>query len=223
MSLLKKIIACALCFALYGQSFISAQATLNNGESSAVQETVSDSGMSEFESFFSPENQLSKNSTNSAAGTFFLILKMLVFLAVVIGVIYVVLYLFKRSVKLQENNDKFLRQVASVSLAPGKTVQVVTLLDKKAFVVGVTENSINLISEFENPDAKPEDYKELIQAMNLYSDSQKNVQRPKNFADILEIFMPNGPRDVKTGKTSSGIFSDLLNRQKNNFNGEDRE
>lgn len=206
----------------FGFSIVAADNSNNSDNKTAV-ENASSAGLSEFDSYFSSDNSLSSVSGQGAAGTFFLILKMLVFLAVVIAIIYVVLWFFKRSVKVQENDDKFLRQVASVTLAPGKTVQIVTLLDKKAFVVGVSEAGIELISEFENPDAKPEDYKELIQAMNLYSDSQRNVQKPKNFADILEIFMPNGPKDSKTGKNSSSVFSDLLNRQKHGFRGEDQE
>lgn len=181
-----------------------------SNEETAIEKTLDSS---DFDSYFSDDGTLTSGNTRGGAATFFLFLRMLVVLAIVIGCIYVVMWFMKRNMKTEQNDDKFLRQVASVNVAPGKTVQVVTLLDKKALVIGVSDDGINLLSEFENPDAKPEDYKELIQAMNLYADSQKNVQRPKNFADILEIFMPNGPKDYKKG-SSSGIFSDLLNRNK---------
>lgn len=151
------------------------------------------------------------------SNTFFLFLRMFLVLAVVIACIYGVLYLLRRSMKTNpKNTDPFLRNVSSIDLAVGKSVHVVTLLDH-AYVVGVADNSVSLISEIDSSNEKD---KELINAMNLYADEHQNVKKPKSFADVLEIFMPNGPKE------KGGIFGDSqknmsknMNNQRNKLNG----
>ena len=62
--------------------------------------------------------------------------------------------------------------------------------------------------------------KELVDAMNLYADEQQNVKKPRTFSDILDIFMPNGPKD--NGGILSGTqakVSELLKRQHDRLNG----
>ena len=154
------------------------------------------------------ENARSERRGNS----FFLFLRMIFVLAVVIAVIYGVLFLLKKSMTTDSGDDTFLRQGASIAVAPGKSVQGGTLTDKHAFLIGVSDNSVNLISEIDDL--------ELVQAMNLYSDSQKNTSKPRNFSEILDIFMPGGPRDkesVFSGAQSQ--ISDLLKKQRNRLNG----
>lgn len=151
----------------------------------------------------------SNNETPKRTNTFLLFLRMFLVLALVIACIYGVLYLMRRSMKTNpKNSDPFLRNVSSIDLAVGKSVHVVTLLDR-AFVVGVADGSVNLISEIDSENEKD---KELINAMNLYADEHQNVKKPKSFADVLEIFMPNGPKD------SSGVFGDSQKKMKNNMN-----
>ena len=122
-----------------------------------------------------------------------------------------VLWLFKRSMRTQESDDPFLRLVSSVQLGNGKSAQIITLVDR-AYIVGVAENSVNLIAEVTD--------KELVDAMNLYSDEHKNVKKPRSFADILDIFMPGGPRD-KGGvfNSSQNKLSDMLERQRERIKG----
>ena len=137
---------------------------------------------------------------------------MVLFLAVVVACIFVVFKFMKKTMAIPDNDDIFMRIVSSVNISPSKSVQIVTLTDKYAFLIGVSDDSVNLISQIDDP--------ELIQAMNLYSDKQKKKNKPKNFADILDIFMPNGPRDnenVMSGTKSK--ITDLLEKQRNKFNG----
>lgn len=146
------------------------------------------------------------------SSTFFLLLRMVLFLAVVVACIFVVFRFMKKTMATPDNDDIFMRIVSSVNISPSKSVQIVTLTDKYAFLIGVSDDSVNLISQIDDP--------ELIQAMNLYSDKQKKKNKPKNFADILDIFMPNGPRDnenVMSGTKSK--ITDLLEKQRNKFNG----
>ena len=50
--------------------------------------------------------------------------------------------------------------------------------------------------------------------MNLYSDKKKQTQKPRSFADVLEIFMPK-KKDSTIYGDSSKQFSDMLNKQRN--------
>ena len=155
-----------------------------------------------------PQNQAQERNSS----TFFLLLRMILFLAVVVPCIFLVFRFMKKTMATPDNDDIFMRIVSSVNISPSKSVQIVTLTDKYAFLIGVSDDSVNLISQIDDP--------ELIQAMNLYSDKQKKKNKPKNFADILDIFMPNGPRDnenVMSGTKSK--ITDLLEKQRNKFNG----
>lgn len=152
----------------------------------------------------SSENQITQDSA-SGFSTFWLFFRMILILGIVVVCIYAVFWFMKKSVKGESDEDEpFLRKVSSVSLAPGKSVQIVTLVDK-GFIVGVSEDSVNLISEIND--------KELIDAMNLYSDKKKQTQKPRSFADVLEIFMPR-KKDTNIYDDSSKKFADMLNKQR---------
>lgn len=186
----------------------NSQTVLNNIENTST----------DFQNWYSDGQ--SNEKTVKKGSTFWLFVRMILVLAFVIACIYGVMWFLKKNNKIEDNDDQFLRQVAKVNVAPGKSVQVVTLLDKKAFVIGVSDNNISLISEIENEKAEALDYKELIDAMNLYSDKKKNTQKPRSFADILDIFMPKGPRDKGVFSDSSTQVNDMLNRQREKFNNE---
>lgn len=128
-------------------------------------------------------------------------IKMILCLLVVVAAIYGVLFYVRKKANPAVSDDNFLRRVAYLNLGQGKSVEVVTIVDKGAYLIGVTEGSINLISEIKD--------EELIQAMNLYSDKQKKVSKPKNFSDVLEMFMPGGPRDTSapSSRNSGNIFA----------------
>ena len=110
---------------------------------------------------------------------------MILVLIVVIVILYAIFFFLKRTSKLSNSDDPFLRRVSKISLEPGKSVQIVTLVDH-AYMLGVSDNSVNLITEITD--------KELIDSMNLYSDKNQNIQKPRSFADVLDLFMPHGPR-----------------------------
>lgn len=128
------------------------------------------------------------------------IVKMIVFLILIIAVIYGLMWFFKRKTNLSKSDDDFMRRVSSLNLAPGKSVEIVTLLEH-AYVLGVTDNNINLLGEIED--------KELVDALNLNFDKKQTVKKPMNFSDVLDIFMPNGPRERKN------IFDDAERKIKN--------
>ncbi len=152
-------------------------------------------------------------STEGSSSTFSLLLRMIIFLAIVILAIWLVFRFMKKNMAVPENDDIFMRIVSSVNISPTKSVKIVTLTDKYAFMVGVSEDSVSLISQIDDI--------ELIQAMNLYSDKQKKTNKPKTFADILDIFMPGGPRDNSGALSGTKQkITDLLEKQRSKFNGE---
>ena len=151
------------------------------------------------------------NVASRGGSSFFLVVRMIFILAVVIAAIYAVLWFLRRSMRTEAGDDQFLRQVASINIAPGKSVQVVTLTDKHAFLIGVSDDSVNLISKIDDL--------ELVQAMNLYSDKNKKTSKPRTFQDILDIFMPGGPRGEGIFSSSDRNEADFLEKQRDRLNG----
>jgi len=194
-----------LHFAAYSQeNGVVSDISENTPVTSVVQNSLDESSIS----LTSQNDALQQTSSVS---TFKLFARMILVLAAVVACIYAVLWLFKRSMRTQESDDPFLRLVSSVPLGTGKSAQIITLVDR-AYIVGVSESSVNLIAEVTD--------KELIDAMNLYSDEHKNVRKPRSFADILDIFMPGGPRD-KGGVfgSSQNKLADMLERQRERIKG----
>jgi len=150
-------------------------------------------------------------SAASRGATVWLFVRMILVLAVVIACIYGVLWFMKRNTGTAKNTDQFLRVVSSVTLSPGKSVQIVSLLDEKAYIIGVTDSAVNLIGEVTD--------KETIDAMNLYADRQSGTKKPRNFTDILSIFMPG--QKEKNGNVFSGTgdkAAELLKQQRDRLN-----
>ena len=110
-----------------------------------------------------------------------LIIKMIVVLALVVAALYGIMLFFKKKNNNVQSDDDFMRRVSSLSFAPGKSVEIVTLVDR-CFMLGVTDSNINLIAEITD--------KEMISALNLNFDKKQNTKKPMNFNDVLEMFMP---------------------------------
>lgn len=160
-----------------------------------------------------PAAESTRRSVLGTAGVF---LRMILVLLFVIAMIYGFVWFMKKSVVRGNNSDQFLRVVSSVTLAPGKSVQIVSLLDEKAYMLGVSDNSVNVIAEIEN--------RETINAMNLYADKMSAANKPRNFEDILNIFMPGGAKGKAKGAALDGDeAAALLRRTREAFAGEDTE
>ena len=114
--------------------------------------------------------------------TFGLFVRMVFALLVVLALAYVAVRFLKRSTKLSDSDDPFLRHVSHLSLSASRSVDVVTILDH-AYILGVSDNAVNLIGHIDD--------KELVDSMNLYADKNDSKKRPRSFDDILEIFIPN--------------------------------
>lgn len=125
----------------------------------------------------------SNNDINTAGP----IIRMILVLVLVVVCIYVVVWLLKRSMSPGAENDLYLKKTAQITLSPGKTVQIVTLQDK-AYVLGVSDTSITLISEITD--------KQLIDSMNLNA-NVSNGKRPADFASLLGS-LTNSAKNTET-------------------------
>ena len=98
-----------------------------------------------------PESQItfSDDEGNLEKSSVWLFVRMILVLILVIVAIYALMKFFKKKSTEVKSSDDFLRSVSSLSFGPGKSVEIVTLIDK-AYVLGVTEKSINLIAEIDD-------------------------------------------------------------------------
>lgn len=143
---------------------------------------------------------------NRATSTVGLLLRMIVMLAVVIGCIYLVIWFMRRATRTSNNNNPFLRVVSTITISPGRTVSIITLVDH-AYIIGVTDNSVNLIGEVAD--------KELVDAMNVYADKQDETSKPRDFNEILSLFMSGNFRK-NASRSSSPASKSPFDFNKNN-------
>ncbi len=107
------------------------------------------------------------------------------------------------------DDDTFLRKVAQVTIAPGKSVQIVTLLEH-AYLIGVTDNSIDLLGEISD--------KELVDAMNLNADRNQERARARNFNEVLSLFLnPKNPGATEGERKAASSLTDFFKKQKEKF------
>lgn len=101
-------------------------------------------------------SQGNRNALSESAWPYFL--RMLLTLAFVLGAIWLTFRLLRRAGRPKVPEDAFVRVLASAPLGTGRWLYVVSL-GAKAFLIGATDSSINLIHEVEDP--------ELIDEMRL--------------------------------------------------------
>jgi flagellar protein FliO/FliZ len=140
----------------------------------------------------SNENATEYESPN----TFWLFTRMILVLIAIIGLIYAFVWFLRRTSSPKTKEDLYLKEVANLTLNPGKSVRVITLKDK-AYIIGVTDSNINLISEVHD--------KDLIDAMNLYA-SENDNNNSKDFSTILSMF----------SKSTSNV-EDFLKKRRERF------
>ncbi|MBR4463142.1 MAG: flagellar biosynthetic protein FliO [Treponema sp.] len=220
--------ALVLLFLLLSGPLVFAQQAENTNSKQLPQNTTAESSQAQSDNsdMFSNWNQTVNQVPADSPSTLGLFVRMVLVLALVVAAIYGLMKVLKKGMKIgNDDNDPFLRRVSQVTLGPGKSVQIVTLFNH-AYLVGVTDSSVNLLGEISD--------KELVDSMNLYSDQHANVSKPRSFADILNIFMPNGPRaeeetpQTRSASESDNVFTNSaesaaeeLQRQRDRLNGEE--
>lgn len=123
---------------------------------------------------------------------------MILVLIAIIGLIYGFVWLLRKTSTPKVKDDLYLREVANLTLSPGKSVKVVSLKDK-AYIIGVTDSNINLIAEVED--------KELIDAMNLNAEESIS-EKPKDFSTVLSMFSKSTSNTENYLKQRRERFSD---------------
>ncbi len=155
------------------------------------------------------ETTLTLPETGTAAGTvagtgsssmlpYFL--RMLLVLGLVIASIYGLYALLRRGSRPAVAADSYLRILATTSLGAGKSLHVVSLGDK-AWLVGATDSSINLVAPIDN--------KELVDALELRAAEGPQTPRKDFSSMLIELLGRKGSR-----KVGSADATDFFSRQR---------
>lgn len=143
------------------------------------------------------------NSSSTSGNSFWLFFRMVLVLAVICLIIWFVGKGIKKKMDPGAEPDLYLKKTAQLTLAPGRTVQVVTLRDR-AYVLGVSDSGISVIDKIEGKEAQSAD-KELIDDMNLHAAENLNA-KPKDFASMISSL-----------STSSKRTEDFIKNRRLNF------
>lgn len=146
------------------------------------------------------ENAFDLNVAERAQSPVSNLLRVLISLVIVCILAYVVLKFLKKSSLSLTSDSPYLKSVASINLAQGKSIHVVTL-GEKAYLVGVTDSSINMIGEVED--------KILVDTMNLDAD-RRRASPGQDFASMLP--------SVFKGSKNKGIDVNFFEAQRERLN-----
>lgn len=184
------LILCSNCFLISQSADNSAENQTTISEDSIFLEDLPDAA-----------DQTGNTSEYKPASTIGVFVRMILVLLIVVILIYVFFWFVRKKNKNLKTEDDYLRRVAYLNIAPGKSVEVITLIDK-AFLIGVTDEKISLLGEIDD--------KELITAMNLNCDKKANIKKPATFNEVLELFLQKGNR-------KKSVFSQEENKVDNLF------
>lgn len=182
------------------------------GSASSENQSVAEQSFENNTNYFNSSENAAGVTTNGISGStsgIFLFIRMIFVLIFVIALIYGVLWFIKNKTNAVKTDDEFLRRASYINIAPGKSVEVITLIDR-AYLIGVTEDSITLLGEI-NPSPDAEKDKELINALNLRADQTQNTKKPLNFAEVLNMFLAKGNK-------TENVFSETEQQVENLFN-----
>jgi flagellar protein FliO/FliZ len=146
-----------------------------------------------------PTDTGSDGQNVSSVDTVWPFVRMVLVLALVILCIYFFVRILKKAVNPGPGTDTYLKKTASLVLSPGKSVHVITLNDT-GYIVGVSDNSVNLIAEIAD--------KELIDAMNLQAERNAVTGKARDFASLLTAFLP-GKKQTRTASVHPGSESNF--------------
>lgn len=157
----------------------------------------------DFEGWFGDDATADSSNTTAfkTVPTWKYLLRTVIVLILIAVAIYFIMRFFKAKGKIDsvKSDDGYLRRVSSLKLAPNKSIEVITIIDK-GYLVGVTDENINLIAEIDD--------KELIEAMNINFNEAQNEKKPVNFNDVLKAF-------TTAGKNKNNIYGEVENKISN--------
>lgn len=183
-NIFRRFFAVLLCFLLC-YSFLSAQ----NSENSDIVKSNT-----EIERELTiPQRSASEADSVSSSGnkesTAWQLIKMVLVLALICFLIWFAGKFIKKKMDPGAEPDLYLKKTAQLTLAPGRTVQVVTFRNR-AYVLGVSEGGISVIDEIDSKDTED---KELIDDMNLHASENLNA-KPQDFASMISSLSNSSKR-----------------------------
>jgi len=119
----------------------------------------------------------SPSAGSGAGSSIWAVVRMILVLALAAAAIYGIVFIFKKTTKKSTASDPFLKVIATAPLGANRYVQIVSV-GSKAWLLGVSDGGVNLISEIED--------KEVIDSMML-EDSKKSSMAPGKLPDFLSI------------------------------------
>ena len=114
--------------------------------------------------------------------------RMIIILAAVVGVIYLIFFLLKRSANPKMQNNELMRVLSTQTIANNRSLHLVEV-GRQIFLIGAGDNSVNLVSEITD--------KESIDEIRLRM-SEQTVGEKRRFKDVLSgLFGQNGMKQEK--------------------------
>ena len=127
-------------------------------------------------------------------------LRMVLILAAVVGVIYLIFWLLKRSMRRQLPQNDLIHLLGTRNLTGNRALHLVEL-GRQVFLVGAAEESISLISEIKN--------QETLDTIAL-EQSQMRTRATQGFSHFFQSFLKSG----KQQGSSVGDTIDFMKQQR---------
>ncbi|HOJ63111.1 MAG TPA: flagellar biosynthetic protein FliO [Spirochaetota bacterium] len=140
---------------------------------------------------------------------YFAYIRIILVLAVVLGIIYGLFIFLKKSLKIKDDTSEGATVIVSHSLGPGKWVQVV-FVGGKYLILGITNENINLLGEITDP--------KEIERYEIYLNQRKS-EDGHSFRDIISDFFKKKSPKKEFDYESDSI--DFLKKQRERLNNND--
>lgn len=132
--------------------------------------------------------------------------RMLLVLALVVGVIYGVFWLLRRGGRLKTPENEMIRVLGSRSLAGNRALHLVEV-GRSVYLVGSAENGVNLVAEVKD--------QETLDALRVQAAEEGGTARRTFAATLARVFNPSKGPGAAAGKgTGLGEGADFLRRQR---------
>jgi flagellar protein FliO/FliZ len=133
--------------------------------------------------------------------------RMLLVLAVVVGLIYGVFWLLKRGGRLKTPENEMIRLLGSRSLSGNRALHLVEV-GRGVYLVGSAENGVNLVAEVKD--------QETIDAIRVQAAEEGGKARRTFAATLARVFKPAKPPAAPATGTTAGLGAgtEFLRRQR---------
>jgi flagellar protein FliO/FliZ len=132
--------------------------------------------------------------------------RMLLVLALVVGIIYGVFWLLRRGGRLKTPENEMIRVLGSRSLAGNRALHLVEV-GRSVYLVGSAENGVNLVAEVKD--------QETLDAIRVQAAEEGGTTRRSFAATLARVFNPSKPPGAAAGKRPGlGEGADFLRRQR---------